>query len=181
MRLHHAPSQLHERLRRRAHLEPDLEALPLERARDGQHDVRQLGGRVHEQVGMDVEVERGKRLAPTTHVGMGEEQVRAEPDQPADRVGPLLQDCAVHLVRRHPLLTRRAQRPVGQAERASALLRRQQFLAGDVRGRHGREEHVAALGIEAPGEAVDQGDGPRDLGGVALLLEAAPGVVGHRP
>ena len=45
----------------------------LEGGRDGQHDVGQLGRRVHEQVGVDVEVERRQRFPSPSGIGMGEE------------------------------------------------------------------------------------------------------------
>jgi len=73
------------------------------------------------------------------------------------------------------------ERPVGQAERPGALLRRQQLLAGDVHGGHGRKHDVAALGVEAAGQGVDERDGPEDLGGIALLFDAAPGVIRDGP
>ena len=112
---------------------PILSASLSKGAGDRQHDVGQLGGRVHEQVGVDIEVERRQRLAPAPAVGVGEEQIGAEADQAAHRVGLLLQNGAVELVRGDELPAGRAERPLAQAERSGALLRRQQLLAGDVR------------------------------------------------
>ena len=73
--------QLDQRLRLRADLEADLQRLALEGGGDRQHHVGQLGGGVHEQVGVGVEVERGQRLAPVPDVGMGQQHVGAEADQ----------------------------------------------------------------------------------------------------
>src|SRR5712691_13137365 len=70
-RLDHPRPQLHQRLRLRTHLEANLERLALEGAGNREHDVGQLGCRVHEQVGMDVEVERRQSLAPTLAVSVG--------------------------------------------------------------------------------------------------------------
>jgi len=40
--------------------------------------------------------------------------------------------------------------------------------------------HVAALGIEASGEGIEQRDGTGDLAGARLLLDTAPRIVGDR-
>ena len=94
----HRPSQLDERLRLRARLEADLERLPLEGGGDGQDDVGQLGGGVHEEVGVDIEVERRQRRATTEAVRVGEEEIGAEADQAAHGVGLPLQNGAVDLI-----------------------------------------------------------------------------------
>ena len=41
---------------------------------------------------MDIEVERRQRLAPSQAIGVGQEQIGAEPDEPSHRVWLLLQD-----------------------------------------------------------------------------------------
>ena len=56
-RRNHARPQLDMRLRRLAHLEADPERLGLEGAGDGKDDVGELGGRVHEEIGVDHEVD----------------------------------------------------------------------------------------------------------------------------
>ena len=63
-----------------ADLEADLQRLALEGRGDRQHHVGQLGGGVHEQVGVGVEIERRQRLAPVQAVGMGHQHVGAEAD-----------------------------------------------------------------------------------------------------
>ena len=177
----HRPPELNERLRRGAHLEAELEGFALERRRDGQHDVGELRGRIHEDVGVDVKVERRQRGAPTGDVGMRDQKVRAEADQSAHGVRLFVEDRAIELGRRDPLRARGAQRPLGKAERAAALPRRQQLLAGHVAGRHRREDHIAARRVETPRQRVEQRDGASDLRGAALLLDAAPRIVRGGP
>ena len=80
-------TQLDQRLRLRAHLEADSEGLGLERAGDWKHDIGQLGGRVHEQIGVDVEVQSRQGFAPTPAIGVREQQVGAESHQSAHPVG----------------------------------------------------------------------------------------------
>ena len=74
---------------------------------------------------MDIEVERRQGLAPAPAVGVREEQIGAEPDQSAHRVGLLLQDPLVDFVRGDMLPAGRAQRPLRQAKGARTLLGRQ--------------------------------------------------------
>ncbi len=62
-----------------------------------------------------------------------------------------------------------------------APLRRDELLAVDVGGGHGREEHVAARRVEAAGERVEQREGAGELGDVGVLLDPAPGEVGDGP
>ena len=166
---------------RRAHLEADLQGFALERRRHRQHDVGQRGGRRHEEIGVDVEVERRQRGAAAARIRVGEEQVGPEADQASHRVRLLLDDGAIHLARRDVLPTPGAERPVGQAKRPGALLRRDQLFAGDVGRRHGWKLDVAALDVEGSGQGVEQRDRAGHLGGVALLLDAAPRVVGDGP
>src|SRR6266567_6365270 len=130
-RLDHSRPQLHQRLRLCTHLEANLERLALEGAGNREHDVGQLGSWVHEQVGMDIEVERCQGLAPSLAVSIGDEQVGAEPDQSSHRVGPLLQDRPVELVRGDKLPAGWAQRPLQQAKCARTLLCREQRFADD--------------------------------------------------
>ena len=69
-RLDHRAPELNVGLRLGADLEADLETLPFERRGDGQHDIGQLRGRVHEQVGMHHEVEARQSIAPAQRVGV---------------------------------------------------------------------------------------------------------------
>jgi hypothetical protein len=61
---------LHQRLRLLTHLEANLECLTFEGAGNRQHHVGQFGGRVHEEVGVDIEVERRQGLAPAPAIGV---------------------------------------------------------------------------------------------------------------
>jgi len=146
--------RIDRRLRIRAHLEPDSQRFALEGAGNREHDIGQLGGRIHEEVGMNVEVERRERRASSPDVGVGEEEVGAEADDAAHRERPPLQDTAVYLVRGYMLPAGRAKRPLRQAECAGPSFRRQQLLAADIRGRHGREKNIASRGVETAGQCV---------------------------
>src|SRR6266568_6605602 len=180
-RLDHPWPQLHQRLRLGTPLEANLERLALEGAGNREHDVGQLGSWVHEQVGMDIEVERCQGLAPSLAVSVGHEQVGAESDQSSHRVGPLLQDRPVELVRSDKLPAGWAQRPLQQAKCARTLLCRQQRCADDIPTWHGWEQHIASRAVEASGQHVELGNRAGDLSGIRLHLDATPGVVGDGP
>src|SRR5207244_4070107 len=98
--------------------------------------------------GVDVEVERRQGRASALHVRVGDQQIRAEVDQPSYRVRLVLQDRPIHLVGRDPLPARRTERSVRQAERFGALLGWQQLRPRDVGGRDGGELNVSAWGVE---------------------------------
>ncbi len=83
---HQRRPELHQRLGLLGDLEPDLQSLGLEGDGDREDDVGQLGGRAHEMVQMDVEVERPQRLPATCAVALGHGEVRPEAHQPAGTV-----------------------------------------------------------------------------------------------
>ena len=101
------PAQLDEGLRRLAALEPDLQCLGLERRRHRQHDVGELGGRVHEQVGVHEEVEAASASRPRALSRVGHDQVGAEADQ---RLDPPLERRGVEVLAGHELEARRTER-----------------------------------------------------------------------
>jgi hypothetical protein len=57
-RIYHGWPQLDQRLRLGANVESDLQCLPLERGRDWKYHVSEFRRRVHEHVGVGVEVQR---------------------------------------------------------------------------------------------------------------------------
>ena len=116
-RRHDRRAQLDQRLRLRADLEADLQRLALEGRGDRQHHVGQLGGRVHEQIGMGVEVQRLERLAPVSAVGMGQQHVGAEADHGAHGVGRPLQNRPVEIAGGDVAPARRPERALGEAHR----------------------------------------------------------------
>ena len=61
-RCDHGSPQLNLGLRRQADFEPDLQRLALEGRRDWKYHIGQFRGRVHEEVGVGVELERRERL-----------------------------------------------------------------------------------------------------------------------
>ena len=78
----------------------------------GKDDIGQLGRGVHEEVGMDVEVQRLQRLAAPDPVGVGHQQIGAEPHQSADRVRSVLENGLVQLIGRNELPPGRSQGPL---------------------------------------------------------------------
>jgi hypothetical protein len=88
---------LHQRLRFGADFEPELQRLALEWRRHWQDDIGQLRGRVHEQIGMHVEVERLQRLPAAQGIGTSQQHIRTEPHQPAHGVGVLVENRAIEL------------------------------------------------------------------------------------
>lgn len=69
-----------------------------------------------------------------------------------------------------------AQRALRHAERLGALFGGETLGAVDSVGRHAGEQHVAARCVEVPDEGVELVDRADRLGGVAVLLQPAPGV-----
>jgi hypothetical protein len=108
--------ELDVRLRLLADLEAEFQSLALEGRGDRQDHIGQLGGGVHEQVQMRIEVERLERLAAVTAVGMGQEHVRAEADHGANGVGRSLQDGAVEIGGTDPAPACRTQGTLGDAQ-----------------------------------------------------------------
>ena len=96
-RWHDRRAQLDQRLCLLADLETDLQSLTLEGGGNRQHDIGHLGRRVHEQIRMGVDIQRGQRLAPTNAVGMGQQHVRAEADNGADGVRRPLQNRPIEI------------------------------------------------------------------------------------
>ena len=115
-RRHDRRAKLDQRLRLLADLEADLQRLALEGGGDRQHHVGEFGGRVHEQIGVGVEFQRRERLAPVSAVGMGQQHVRAEADQGADRVRLALQDGPVEIAGGHVAPARRPERALGEPQ-----------------------------------------------------------------
>ena len=121
-RRHDRRAKLDQRLRLLADLEADLQPLALEGRGDRQHHIGQLGGGVHEQVGMRVEVQRLERLAPMPAVGMGQQHVRAEADHGADGVRRPLENRPVEIAGADVAPARRPERALGEAHRRGHLL-----------------------------------------------------------
>ena len=138
------------------------------------------GGRVHEQVGMGVEVQRRERPPAPHRIGEGQQDIGAEPDQAADGVGRAVQDRAIEILGGDAVPPRRTERALRDAERWGHLLRGGQVLPGDGSGGDRREQHIAAGGVERAGQRIEQRHRARGLGGVGVMLVAAPGVVGDR-
>ena len=179
-RRHDRLAKLHQRLGVRADLEADLQRLALETRRDRQHDVGERRRGRHEEIGMGVEVQRRQRGATAIRIGLRQQQVRAEPDQAAHRIGHALEHRAVEIMRRYAVPARGAERAFGNADRGRHLLRGRQVLAGDRRRGDRRKQHIAAGRIEASGQGIEQRHRARGLGRVGVLLVSAPGIVGDR-
>ena len=168
------------RLRLCADFEPDLERFAFEAGRHRQHDIGKRGRRRHEQVGMGVEIERGQRSASANRIAVSEQQVCTEPDESADGIGLAFQNSPVEVPRGNMVPARRSERTFGNPDCGSKPLCCRQVLSGDRRGRHRREQHVAARRIETAGQCIEHGHCPRRLRGVGVMLVPAPGIVGDR-
>src|SRR5262249_15035835 len=110
---------------------------------------------------------------------MGHQKVRAKTDEAAYPIGPMIEDCAVEIRGADAVETSHAERTLRPAERLGPLVRRQKFVSLQVRGRDNGELDISAPGVVAAGQRIEQPDGSGDLGGVRLLLQPAPGHVGH--
>ena len=122
-----------------ADLEADLQPLALEGRGDRQHDIGQFGGRVHEQIGMGVEVQLPRAPRARAAVGMGQQHVGAEADQrraPGRACPPGSPGRGRGVVTLPP--ARRPERALGEAEGRRHRAGRRQILAGDRRGRRRR-------------------------------------------
>ena len=78
-------AELHQRLGLGADLEAKAQRLPLEAGGDRQHNVGELGCRVHEQIGVNVEIQRRECSPPAEGVGKCEQQFEPNPTNP--RIG----------------------------------------------------------------------------------------------
>src|SRR5262249_23078644 len=85
-RSHHGAAKLDQGLCFHIDLEADLQGFALEAGCDGQHNVGERGRRGHEEIGVNIELQCGKRSTATYGVGVREQQVGSEPDQPAQRI-----------------------------------------------------------------------------------------------
>ena len=92
-----------------------------------------------------------------------------------------MEDGAVEIGRGHPAVPRGAERPLGEADGLRALLVGEQRERPQVVDGGARRPDVAAGGVPAAGERVEQRERPHGLGRVGVLLEAGPVEVGHRP
>ena len=110
-------------LRLLADLEPDPQRLGLERARHGQHDVGQVGGRAREDVGVHEEVERCERVPDPRAVPVRHDQVGAEVDEGPCPVGLVLEGGGVEVLAGDELEPGRAQRTVAPRRWPGAAVR----------------------------------------------------------
>ena len=140
------------------------------------------GCRVHEQIGVDVEVQRGERPPPPRRVGKREQQVGAEarparapgrvcPPAPRGR-NPARRRCSTSPARADGPRARRpapCAAPAGKSSPVTAAL----GTAGN--------STLPPRRSKDSGQRVEQRHGARGLRGVGVVLVPAPGVVGDRP
>ena len=81
-RRHDRLAELHQGLGLGTDLEPEAQRLALEAGGDRQHDVGEFRGRVHEQVGVHVEVQRRECLPPAHRVGEASSRLEPKPTSP---------------------------------------------------------------------------------------------------
>ena len=123
--------KLNVRLRIFVDLKSDLQSFAFEAGRHRQHDIRKRGRGRHEQIGMGVEIERGERGTSANRIAPSEQQIGAEPDQSANRIGDAFQSSAVEVMRGDVVPARRSERAFGKADRGSKPLCRRQVFSGD--------------------------------------------------
>ena len=117
---------------------------------------------------------------PAAVSGLRHEQVCAEGQEPADRVGSAVDDGAVEILGRAPPVLRRAERALREAQGLRALRIGDELTPRDVADRNLRELDVPSPAPQAAGQRVEAGDGPIGLRGVGVLPDPGPRVVGDR-
>src|SRR6516225_1347523 len=110
---------------------------------------------------------------------MGHQKVRAETDEAVYPIGPMIEDCAVEIRGAYAVEAPHAERTLHSAERPGSLVRRQKFVSLQIRGRDDGELDISARGVVVAGQGIEQPDRSGGLRGVRLLLQPAPGHVGH--
>ena len=76
---------------------PKRSAFPLERRCDGQYHVGELGRRIHEHVGMGIEIQRRQGPTCALRLRVGHENVRTKAEQSANGIRLALQDGAIEI------------------------------------------------------------------------------------
>ena len=80
---------------------------------------------------MGVKIERGERGTPPNRVALSEQEIGAEPDESANRIGYTFQNSAVKVLSGGKIPARRSKRTFGKADRGSKPLCRRQVFSGD--------------------------------------------------
>ena len=177
---HHRRPELDPAVGGLGDLESDPQRLAFPRRVDREHDVGVLGRRVREDVRVHVKVELLERPHPGRGVRVGDQEVGAEGEEGANRVGPAGDDGAVEILGRAPAVLRRTEGAFSKTEGPGALRFGDELASRNVANRYLLELDVAAPAPEAAGQCVEAGDGAVGLGGVGVLSDSRPGVVGDR-
>jgi hypothetical protein len=88
-RSHDSLAKLNMRLRIFVDLKSDFQSFAFKAGCHRQHDIRKRGRGCHEQIGMGVKIERGEGGMSPSRVGTSEQQIGAEPNETANRIGRL--------------------------------------------------------------------------------------------
>ena len=159
---------------------PIFSAFAFEGRGDRQYNVGQLGGRVHEEIGVGVEFQCLESLAPVPAVGMRQQHVGAEADHGAHRIGLPLKNGLVEIAGADITPARRPERALGEP-----LLPGPYVLAEGssspvigAAGGAGNSTLPPRMSKE-PGQRIEQRHRARSLRDVGVLLMPAPGVIGR--
>src|SRR6186997_2247784 len=98
---------------------------------------------------MGVKIERGERGTSPNGIALSEQQIGAEPNEPANRIGHTFQNSAIEVLSGDIVPARRSKRTFGKTDRGSKPLCRRQIFSGDRAGRYSSEQHVSTGRIEA--------------------------------
>ena len=146
----------------------------------GRHHVGQRRRRREEEIGVDEEVQLRQRRARHARVRLREQQVGAESHHPPHGVRRTVQDGAIQVDAGRPAQARRAQRPLGEAQRLRALGLGEQRKRREVIGGRPRGPDITTGRVPATGQRVEQRHRAHGLAGVGVLLEPGPVEVRHR-
>jgi len=131
---HDSRPELNVRLRVFADFKPDLESLAFEARCDGKHDVGKRGRRIHEEVRMCIKIQRRKCRAAANRISLGKQQIRAESNQRAHRIGITFENPSIEVMGRYVVPACGSERTFGDAD--GRRKSRSEVLPGD---RHCRD------------------------------------------
>src|SRR3546814_18210 len=175
----HSGAELNQALRFLPDLEADPQAFALPSRVDRKQIVGGVGGRVGEEIAVDLEVEPLQRLPATLWLGARHQGVGAEGDERANAVRLAFENGAIEIAGRDPAPCRRAEWTLCETQGFLPLLRRKEAGVVDRVGLRGRPGDVAARGIDLALEGEEGRDRAVNLRRVGMLAGAGPaGVAG---
>ena len=171
-------AELDQTLRGLRTLEAYTQRLPLPGRIDRQEDIGISRGRRHDDIGLHMEVQTGKRLRAARSVRVVDKKIAPEPEQASDGVRIAVQDGVVERIRTNPAMTARSEGGSLETDALGSLLGRQEFAAAHVPRRGALELDVPARGVETTRQRHQGGDCAIRLCCVCVLANAGPRVIG---